>query len=115
MSPNIMTVGIQYGVCGEFGRIGFLVVCFLSTTDPNPRKIIYCRKKWPKRHFLTYFFLGLGWPWVGEFVGFIIMFIMFSKRAEVGKTEDTLILTYKYSIYRDTLMTRNIMTIFIQH
>ena len=24
---------------------------------------------------LTYFFLGLGWPWVGEFVGFIIMFM----------------------------------------
>ena len=27
--------------------------------------------------FLTYFFLGLGWPWVGEFDGFIIIFICF--------------------------------------
>ena len=26
---------------------------------------------------LTYFFLGLGWPWVGDFVGFIIIFICF--------------------------------------
>ena len=26
---------------------------------------------------LTYFFLELGWPWVGEFVGFIIMCIFF--------------------------------------
>ena len=24
------------------------------------------------------FFLGLGWPWVGEFVGFIIVFDMFN-------------------------------------
>ena len=23
---------------------------------------------------LIYFFFGLGWPWVGEFVGFIICF-----------------------------------------
>ena len=22
------------------------------------------------------FFLGLGWPWVGEFVGFVIIFIL---------------------------------------
>ena len=27
---------------------------------------------------LNLFFLGLGWPWVGEFVGFIIVFDMFN-------------------------------------
>ena len=26
---------------------------------------------------LSYFFFGLGWPWVGEFDGFIIIFICF--------------------------------------
>ena len=62
-----------YGVCGEFGWVRFLVVYFLYKTNPNPPKIICCRKKWPKRHFLTNFFLGLGWPWVGEFVGFTMI------------------------------------------
>ena len=26
---------------------------------------------------LTDFFLGLGWPWVGDFDGFIIIFVLF--------------------------------------
>ena len=45
----------------ELGWVGFLVICSLYTI-----KIF--------RHFLTYFFLGWVWPWVGEFVGFIIIF-----------------------------------------
>ena len=33
------------------------------------------------------FFLGLGWHWVGEFVGFILIFswYMFSNPTEFGK------------------------------
>ena len=41
--------------------------------------------KWPKCHF-NLIFLGLGWPRVGEFVGFIIIFYMFSSRTEFGKS-----------------------------
>ena len=54
--------------------VGFLVVCFLNKTNPNPRKIISLwGKKWPRCH-LQLFFSFSGWvvPWVGEFVGFII-------------------------------------------
>ena len=49
----------------EFGRVRFVVVCFLYKTNPNPRKIICCGKKWPKCHLLTQFFLG----WVGLGLG----------------------------------------------
>ena len=30
-------------------------------------------------------FLGLGWPWVGKFVGLIIILYMFSNPTEFGK------------------------------
>ena len=42
--------GGDYGVCGEFGWVRLLVVCFLLIykTNPKPRKIICCGKKWPK-------------------------------------------------------------------
>ena len=43
--------------------------------DPNQRTIICCGKKC---HILTQVFLGGVWPWVGEFVGFIITFTFFS-------------------------------------
>ena len=40
-----------YGVSGEFDWVGFLVACFLSKIDPNPRKIICCGiKVAQKRH-----------------------------------------------------------------
>ena len=32
-------------------------------------------------------FLGLGWPWVGEFVGFIIIFHMLCKPTEFGTSQ----------------------------
>ena len=56
------------------------VVCFLQKNTPNPRKIICCGKKAAQMPLLIYsvFFLGSGWPWVGECVGFIIMFICFT-------------------------------------
>ena len=33
------------------------------------------------------FFLGLGWPWVGEFVGFMIIFNMLFNPTEFGRTQ----------------------------
>ena len=32
-------------------------------------------------------FLGLGWPWVGEFVGFVRIFTCFSNPTEFGKSQ----------------------------
>ena len=66
-----------WGVCGEFGWVRFLVVCFLYKTNPNPRKIIAVGKSGPFANF-NLFFLGLGWPWVGQFVGFLVICICFS-------------------------------------
>ena len=76
-------------ICGEFGGVGFLEVCFLYKTNPDPRTLICRGKKWPKMPLLTCFFLGLGWPWVGEFVGFIIIFtsFMFSNPTELGNSQ----------------------------
>ena len=34
-----------------------------------------------------FFFLGLGWPWVGEFVGFIKIVIMFFNPTEFGVSQ----------------------------
>ena len=65
----------KQGVCGEFGWVRFLVVCFLYKTNPNPNTC--CREKSGPNSTLNLFFLGLGWPWVGEFVGVIIIFICF--------------------------------------
>ena len=46
--------------------VGFLVVCSLYKTNPNPRKKnICCGKKWPPSATFNIIFLGLGWPWVG--------------------------------------------------
>ena len=37
-----------------------------------------CGKKWQKKNAtFNLIYLGLGWPWVGEFVGFIIIFVCF--------------------------------------
>ena len=55
----------QQGVSGEFGWVGFLVVCFLYKINLNPRKIICCGKKWPIATFSFYFSLG----WVGLGLG----------------------------------------------
>ena len=35
---------------------------------------------------LTYFFLGLGWPWVEDFVGFIIISYVFQPKHN-GKSQ----------------------------
>ena len=63
------------------GWAGFVAAYFLLIiykTNPNPRENICCvGKSVPKCHFLNLVFLGLGWPWVGEFVGFILIFRCF--------------------------------------
>ena len=65
--------------------LGFLVVCFLYKTNPKPtKKKLRCEKVGQNATF-NLIFLGLGWPWAGEFVGFIIIFICFPNQ-EFGKS-----------------------------
>ena len=51
--------------------LGLLVVCFLYKSMPTHEKLFAVGKSGPNSTF-NLIFLGLGWPWVGEFVGFII-------------------------------------------
>ena len=55
----------------------FLVVCFLYETNPNPRKNICLCEKVVQTPLFNLIFLGVGWPWVGEFDGFIILLVCF--------------------------------------
>ena len=62
-------------------RIGWLrlLAVLLSYTKPIPthEKLPSCGKTVAQMPLLTKYFLGLGWPWVGEFVGFIMIFACF--------------------------------------
>ena len=51
------------------------MVCFLYKTNPNPPKKKIAVGKSGANDIFNLFFLGLGWPWVVEFDGFIIMFM----------------------------------------
>ena len=60
------------------GLVGFLVVYFLKKINPNPRKKKLLSEKVAQILFSAYFFLGsVGFGLVGEFVGFITIFICF--------------------------------------
>ena len=61
----------------NFGWVGFVVVFSLRKVNPNRPKIICCGKKVAQMPLFGLTFLGLGWPWVGEFVGFIKIFYVF--------------------------------------
>ena len=39
------------------------------------------------------FFLGLGWPWVGEFVGFVIMFTCFPTQQNLVNRKHRIIMS----------------------
>ena len=71
----------------KFGRVGFPVVCFLHKINPNPRKNTCSGDKVAQMPFLTYFWGGSGWPWVGEFVGFTIAFTCFPTPHNFGTSQ----------------------------
>ena len=63
--------------------IAFLqYVSYINQSEPT-KKYLLRDKKWPNATF-NLIFLWLGWPWVGEFVGFIIIFACFSNSTEFG-------------------------------
>ena len=60
---------------GEFGWAGFLAVYLLyKINQPTKNHLLW--EKVAQNATINLFFLGLGWPWVGEFVGFIIIFTL---------------------------------------
>ena len=73
LSQNIMTVFVT--IVGVFAEnlvgIGFLYSVSYIKSIPTHEKLFAVGKSGPNSTF-NLIFLGLGWPWVGEFVGFII-------------------------------------------
>ena len=58
----------------HFGWVnGFLYSVSYIKPFPTHEKLFAVGKSGPNPTF-NLFFLGLGWPWVGEFVGFIVIF-----------------------------------------
>ena len=58
--------------------LGFLYSVFYIKSIPTHDKSFAVGKSGPNATFdLILLGLGLGWPWVGDFVGFIIIFICF--------------------------------------
>ena len=53
---------------------------------PTHEKIFAVGKSGPNATF-NLIFLGLGWPWVGEFVGFTNNIHVFSNPTEFGKSQ----------------------------
>ena len=72
-------------VCEKLGWVRFLVVCFLYDNNPNPRKLVV-GKSGPIAPF-NLIFLGLDWPRVGEFVGFILISIFFQTQHNLVKSQ----------------------------
>ena len=57
-------------------RLGFSRPVSYIKPIPTHEKLFAVGKSGPNDTF-NLIFLGLGWPWVGEFVGFIILLICF--------------------------------------
>ena len=69
---------IHWALAENLVGLGFLQSVSYIKSILNQRKNICCgKKKWPEMLLSACFFLGLGWPWVGEFVGFMMTFICF--------------------------------------
>ena len=69
--------------------LGFLQSVSEIKSMPTHEKLFAVGKKCgPNAHFLTsFFFLGSGWPWVEEFVGFTITLNTFSNPTELGRLQ----------------------------
>ena len=61
---------------GDFGWVG-LHVCLLHKINPQANEKLFAVGKNGPNATFDLFFLGLGWPWVVEFVGSTIIFICF--------------------------------------
>ena len=69
--------------------MGLLVVSVSYIKSiPTHEKSLAAGKKsgGPKMPLLTYFFLWLGWPWVGDIVGYTVIFICSPTPTEPGRS-----------------------------
>ena len=83
----------------KLAGIGFLQSVSYIKSIPTHEKNICGEKKVAQLPPYNLVFLGLGWPWVGEFVGFMIICTryMFSSPTEFGIANTPF--TYKVSLY----------------
>ena len=65
--------------------LGFLGSVSYRKPIPTHEKLFAVGKSGPNATF-NLVFLGLGWPWVREFVGFIVTFILFPTQHNFGKS-----------------------------
>ena len=66
--------------------LGFLWSVSYIKSIPTHEKLFAVGKSGPNATF-SLIFLGLGWPWVGDFVGFITILNVFSNPTELGKSQ----------------------------
>ena len=61
--------------------LGFVLYSVPYIINTTPRKNICCGKKWPQRHLwptrYLVFFLGMGRPWVGDFVDYYTLMYIY--------------------------------------
>ena len=67
-------------------RLGFSRPVSYIKPIPTHEKLFAVGKSGPNDTF-NLIFLGLGWPWVGEFVGFIILFIYFPTKINLANNQ----------------------------
>ena len=63
----------------------------VTKNQSQPTKNYWLWEKTSPNATFNLFFLGLGWPWVGEFVGFITIFYMLSDPTEFSTIANTLL------------------------
>ena len=74
VSPSVIVSRV---LAEKLVGLGFLQSISYIKPIPTHETLFAVGKSGTPMPLLTYFFLGLGWPWVGEFDGFIIIFICF--------------------------------------
>ena len=72
LPPKIQTCGAR-----QFGWVGCFLqsVSYMKSVPAHEKKKCSGKKVAQVPLFNLFFFVGLSWPWVGEFVGFIVTFL----------------------------------------
>ena len=84
--PNIVNPSFSSVFAENLVGLGFLYSVSYIKPIPTQEKIFAAGKSGPNVTF-NRIFIGLGWPWVGEFVGFIIIFTRFPTQQNFGKSQ----------------------------
>ena len=77
-SPGVTKVGATTTVFAEnLIGLGFLKSVYYIESIPTHEKMTLLWEKRVPNTTFNLIFLGLGWPWVGEFVGFIVIIFIY--------------------------------------